>query len=248
MNKLMILFSVIVAGLFLVSCAPAEKPIVCDPPYILVGNECCLDENNNGICDVDEAPEIPAPAPVPAPVVEEAPMEEMEEMEEEAEEEMPMMEEEAAAEMEEEIEEVPEGETELDMFLRTAEKTYGEPFERGSTPADQPPQFLMDIAAKDRYGFELGNRIRRWWVGFDAIPSIELYGTIAMKDGEQVILPVKPTSNLIFKNSEQCIGNPNCADVPFAYQWDKGEVTFLYCPTNWDICKQAKIRFIDRYS
>lgn len=29
--------------------------IVCNSPYILVGTECCLDQNHNGICDKDEA-------------------------------------------------------------------------------------------------------------------------------------------------------------------------------------------------
>lgn len=242
MRKLMVVLSVITVMLFLVSCAPAQKPIVCDAPYILVGTECCLDENNNAICDSDEtiaAPEVPAPAPV---VEEKSPAEEMQEMMEieEGMEEMPLV--------EEEVEEIPAGETEIQKFMRTATKTFGEPFRRGATNEDQPPKFLTDIAAKDRYGFELGNRIAKWWVGFDDISSIELYGTVALKDNKQVILPVKPTGNLLFKSSEPCVGNPNCGDIPFAYQWDKGEITFLYCPLSWEICKSAKVRFVDRYS
>jgi hypothetical protein len=31
-----------------------QKP-VCSPPYLLVGNNCCLDENSNRICDRDES-------------------------------------------------------------------------------------------------------------------------------------------------------------------------------------------------
>ena len=30
--------------------------IVCNPPYIKYGEGCCLDKNNNGICDKDEIP------------------------------------------------------------------------------------------------------------------------------------------------------------------------------------------------
>jgi len=34
--------------------------VICNPPYIQMGNACCLDSNNNGICDSDEpAPEQP---------------------------------------------------------------------------------------------------------------------------------------------------------------------------------------------
>lgn len=68
----------------------AGQPVVCNKPYILVGTGCCLDQNNNSICDKDEtaqqAPQTepkqppsgtpnstsapnatPAPAPVPVP-------------------------------------------------------------------------------------------------------------------------------------------------------------------------------------
>lgn len=31
-----------------------EEKIVCNKPYILVGGECCLDQNGNKICDLDE--------------------------------------------------------------------------------------------------------------------------------------------------------------------------------------------------
>jgi len=32
----------------------AEKAIICNPPYMRFGMECCLDTNNNNICDDDE--------------------------------------------------------------------------------------------------------------------------------------------------------------------------------------------------
>lgn len=41
--------------------------IICNPPYIRVGAECCLDRDNNSICDRDESPLTPAPSPTPTP-------------------------------------------------------------------------------------------------------------------------------------------------------------------------------------
>lgn len=41
--------------LFLVACG---QQVVCNEPYIQVGNECCLDKDANQICDKDEAPEV----------------------------------------------------------------------------------------------------------------------------------------------------------------------------------------------
>lgn len=50
MKKIML--SLIVLSLILiVGCQ--SKP-VCNKPYILVGIDCCLDQNNNAICDTDE--------------------------------------------------------------------------------------------------------------------------------------------------------------------------------------------------
>ena len=37
---------------FLSGCQAGE--VVCNEPYIHVGNDCCLDKNNNSICDTDE--------------------------------------------------------------------------------------------------------------------------------------------------------------------------------------------------
>lgn len=43
-----------VIGVILVSgCAKEE--VTCNPPYIKVGTSCCLDQNNNSICDEDKA-------------------------------------------------------------------------------------------------------------------------------------------------------------------------------------------------
>lgn len=36
--------------------ANVNKSVVCNAPYIQVGDSCCLDENSNGICDSDELP------------------------------------------------------------------------------------------------------------------------------------------------------------------------------------------------
>jgi len=37
----------------------SQGEVTCNSPYIKVGIECCLDSNNNGICDNDEADEEP---------------------------------------------------------------------------------------------------------------------------------------------------------------------------------------------
>jgi hypothetical protein len=39
-----------------------QQQAVCNKPYILVGNGCCLDKNDNKICDADEAPDEQAPS------------------------------------------------------------------------------------------------------------------------------------------------------------------------------------------
>src|SRR3989344_5738625 len=41
------------------------QQVTCNKPYILVGTSCCLDQNDNSICDSDE------PEPKPTPLVEE---------------------------------------------------------------------------------------------------------------------------------------------------------------------------------
>lgn len=41
--------------LVLIAIAGCGQKVVCNKPYILVGTECCLDQNNNAICDKDES-------------------------------------------------------------------------------------------------------------------------------------------------------------------------------------------------
>lgn len=50
--KKIILFGFLIIGIFILSgCVPKTT---CNEPYIVKGNECCLDQNNNKICDEDE--------------------------------------------------------------------------------------------------------------------------------------------------------------------------------------------------
>ncbi|GEM_PF-2045073 len=44
------------AVLFISGCAK-QQGIVCNAPYIKVGNDCCLDQNFNGVCDAKESTE-----------------------------------------------------------------------------------------------------------------------------------------------------------------------------------------------
>src|SRR3989338_7170862 len=48
-RQIVIIFSLIIT-LFLVGC----NQVTCDEPYIKVGTSCCLDQNDNNICDSDE--------------------------------------------------------------------------------------------------------------------------------------------------------------------------------------------------
>jgi hypothetical protein len=43
---------ILVLAVFLAGCT---QEVVCDKPYIKVGTECCLDQNENNICDSDES-------------------------------------------------------------------------------------------------------------------------------------------------------------------------------------------------
>jgi len=43
----------------------SEKAVVCNKPYIRVGMECCLDENDNNICDEDETKKTEMPQEQP---------------------------------------------------------------------------------------------------------------------------------------------------------------------------------------
>jgi hypothetical protein len=54
MNKYLIL-TLVLGVLLIVSCVEKEVAPVCNKPYILVGTACCLDTDENGICDSDES-------------------------------------------------------------------------------------------------------------------------------------------------------------------------------------------------
>ncbi|MBT3406047.1 hypothetical protein HN419_02660 [Candidatus Woesearchaeota archaeon] len=73
MKKYLALAAIImITSLFLVGCG---KEFVCNPPYMQIGETCCLDKDSNGVCDKDE---------VVKQVIEEMPIPEDEELEEEA--------------------------------------------------------------------------------------------------------------------------------------------------------------------
>ncbi len=57
-------YLVILALIFvLASCQKAPEPsLVCQPPYMMKGTDCCLDEDSNSICDSDEVIEEEEPA------------------------------------------------------------------------------------------------------------------------------------------------------------------------------------------
>lgn len=46
-----LVFGLVVILFLLAACGPA---VVCSPPYILKGRECCLDNDANKVCDVDQ--------------------------------------------------------------------------------------------------------------------------------------------------------------------------------------------------
>ncbi|GEM_PF-5751657 len=54
MNKL-VLIGLVALTLIIAGCTNQTNQAVCNKPYILVGTSCCLDQNNNKICDKDEA-------------------------------------------------------------------------------------------------------------------------------------------------------------------------------------------------
>ncbi len=47
-------FLLIFLSVFLIGCQQKTQDVVCNEPYILVGTDCCLDEDGNKICDKDE--------------------------------------------------------------------------------------------------------------------------------------------------------------------------------------------------
>jgi hypothetical protein len=55
-----VLALLLLSALFLAGCV--QEQTVCNKPYLLVGNSCCLDIDDNRICDKDEAPKEDAPS------------------------------------------------------------------------------------------------------------------------------------------------------------------------------------------
>ncbi len=56
-----ILALAVIGVIFISGCIQQskEETVTCNPPYIKVGTECCLDKNSNNICDKDETPTQP---------------------------------------------------------------------------------------------------------------------------------------------------------------------------------------------
>ena len=54
-NKIVIITLIFLA--IVISACSQNQQTVCNKPYILVGNSCCLDKNNNNVCDNDEVKE-----------------------------------------------------------------------------------------------------------------------------------------------------------------------------------------------
>lgn len=72
MKKVVLLILIVLAFALAASCVQSEFSVqkedsmqtaqnkessVCSPPYIKISSGCCLDSNNNGVCDSDDAPE-----------------------------------------------------------------------------------------------------------------------------------------------------------------------------------------------
>jgi len=73
MRKIIIAFLIIPLFLLLIGCTTPKTenvttPVVCNDTYILVGSSCCLDQNNNAICDSDETEKPSAEVGTNAPV------------------------------------------------------------------------------------------------------------------------------------------------------------------------------------
>lgn len=53
-----ICLTLLIVGIILITgCVqnrPSQETVTCNPPYIKIGTTCCLDQNNNSICDKDE--------------------------------------------------------------------------------------------------------------------------------------------------------------------------------------------------
>ncbi|MHA1280580.1 MAG: hypothetical protein ACTSQ8_25770 [Candidatus Helarchaeota archaeon] len=54
MKWLVYVIFVLVIGSIIITSGCTQQVIACDPPYIRIGASCCLDQNENNICDTDE--------------------------------------------------------------------------------------------------------------------------------------------------------------------------------------------------
>ncbi len=70
-RSVLFIFVMFVALIFIQGCeSQLQTPkVVCNKPYTLVGDSCCLDNNDNGICDgSEEKPQEPSKIPEEKPV------------------------------------------------------------------------------------------------------------------------------------------------------------------------------------
>ncbi len=66
-KAILLIFALLLTAFLIQGCATTTNAIVCNKPYILVGASCCLDSNNNNICDKDEAQKPVENPPVTQP-------------------------------------------------------------------------------------------------------------------------------------------------------------------------------------
>lgn len=56
---------ILVLLLLIITACSKSQEVICNKPYLLVGKDCCLDQNNNNVCDKDETsakPQTSSPA------------------------------------------------------------------------------------------------------------------------------------------------------------------------------------------
>ena len=51
-----IIYGILILAVVIFISGYIRQEVTCNPPYIKVGTSCCLDQNNNSICDKDEKP------------------------------------------------------------------------------------------------------------------------------------------------------------------------------------------------
>ncbi len=62
-HKFWIMLLIVVVGIgIIITLNMTPQKIICNKPYILVGTTCCLDQNDNSICDKDEIPSTQLPS------------------------------------------------------------------------------------------------------------------------------------------------------------------------------------------